>query len=79
MGKPREKRQRQVVRGEKEIGEVLAWAREGAKDGLAFERGTLAALEWITGRNDSRPDQVTESDVDGSSKGDDDPDEDDFV
>lgn len=76
MGKSKEKRQ--VIRSEKEIGEVLAWAEAGAKEGLAFERGVLQALQWATGRTDERPDKAESVEPIGS-KDEDDPDEDDFV
>ena len=51
-----------IVRAEDEINEVLNWAAKGEDEGskfpgASFEEGVRAAIEWITGQSDNRPDQ----------------------
>lgn len=51
-----------LARSDEEINQVLDWAAEGEDQGshypgMSYEEGVRAALDWVLGINETRPDE----------------------
>lgn len=51
-----------IVRTQEEVDQVLNWASEGIDGGskypgMSYEEGVRAAVDWLTGFTDDRPDE----------------------
>lgn len=53
----------EIERTQKEIDEVIDWTSESESTGssnypgMTYEQGVRAAIDWVTGESDERPDE----------------------